>query len=306
MHHHWDWYQGTLHTDGLAPQAVADRVCAAYDMADITPARGLNGYEAAAAIKRGDRELARVMWGGNPGIHVKATGENAPALAGLCMVEGWRMRITRVDARCDWVAQGLFDDLAREAIKFARAKGIKLNQQGDWARGEARTLYLGAVSSPVRLVLYEKGYEAGGDPNWVRMEVRVRPKGQDQGYEVGTWQPAQCFTAATWLTDLMDVICMDTLAPKSVGTVWRPSDTQRARLAMLKQYGKVLERWVQEAESLEAFWEQVQQVRGTGVDVFRQWEQSDERYRSREAAGSVGGGAEVSATGGQGGDAVVE
>jgi hypothetical protein len=53
---------------------------------------------------------------------------------------------------------------------------------------------------------------------------------------------------------------------------------------MLRQYGKVLEQWVQEAESLEAFWDQVQQVKGAGVDVFRQWDQSEGAALAREKA----------------------
>ncbi|MFO5615250.1 replication initiation factor domain-containing protein, partial [Klebsiella pneumoniae] len=69
---------------------------------------------------------------------------------------------TRAHACVAWVEEGPFDSLSAHLIAYAKDNGISINQQGDWARGQARTLYLGSPQSPVRICLYEKGYEQGG------------------------------------------------------------------------------------------------------------------------------------------------
>ncbi|MFO5848511.1 hypothetical protein ACLBP5_30415, partial [Klebsiella pneumoniae] len=68
---------------------------------------------------------------------------------------------TRTNACVDWVVEGLFDSLSAHLIAYAKDNGISINQQGDWARGQARTLYLGSPQSPGRICLYEKGYGQG-------------------------------------------------------------------------------------------------------------------------------------------------
>jgi hypothetical protein len=43
------------------------------------------------------------------------------------------------------------------------------------------------------------------------------------------------------------------LKSKALGTIWRPSDSDRARAAMLKQYGAVIRQWAAESLTLEEF-----------------------------------------------------
>ncbi|OYY72728.1 MAG: hypothetical protein B7Y40_10905, partial [Gammaproteobacteria bacterium 28-57-27] len=119
-------------------------------------------------------------------------------------------------------------------------------------RGKARTLYLGSRKSTVQLVIYEKGYEAGGDLNWVRMEVRVFPKGRQKGELVAMWTPKDAFGASRWLCEALEGLGWSSLTPKSIGTVWKPSDDQRARRTMLKQYGAVIRRWADEIGGYES------------------------------------------------------
>lgn len=248
----FDWYQATVHGSTEAVlTAVNTAMLGAFDLADLAPATPLNGYTHAAVVRRGEVVLASIFWGGNPGVNVKGTGENAPTVAQALRSLPYRHRVTRVDSCVDWVEPGLFDSLAAALIAFALEHDIQINQQGDWERGQARTLYLGAPSSAVRLVLYEKGYETGGDPNWVRLEVRVRPRG-GHGYQVADWSPDDVFQASRWLVGALERIGWNGLIVRSVGTVWRPSDLDRAKLALIRQYRRTLLAWADRAGGWDA------------------------------------------------------
>lgn len=252
----WDWYECTIHGLGQsAHDLVLSGLVGGLDLSSISTGRAMHGYLRGAEVRRGDSVLATVWWGGNPGVHVKATGGRSPEVAAVVRARWPEHSITRVDACVDWDRAGLFDQLAPALLDYAAECGITINQQGDWHRGQGRTLYLGATSSPVRLVLYEKGYEVGGgaSPHWVRIEVRVRPKGAARE-RVALWEPGEAFGAAAWLSEALQRIGWAELVPQSVGTVWRPSDTHRARLAMLRQYGPTLSAWIAEAGGPDEWW----------------------------------------------------
>lgn len=255
----WDWYQATVH--GLDVDAVVGALQRHHDLADVVPDRGKNGYTHGAAIRRGDRTLARVWWGGNKGVHVIGTGEDAPAvrevLEGLPTVHPHQP--TRVDACEDWRGDpALFDRLSAALIGYARENRISINQQGDWVRGEARTLYLGSKHSVARLVLYEKGYEQGpgADLTWVRLEVRVRPAGWARDM-VARWTPGEAFGASQWLLEALACIGWGHLQKQACGTVWRAPDDYRARCALTRQYMATIRRWVEEAGGWDAFGEEM-------------------------------------------------
>jgi hypothetical protein len=254
----WDWYQATIR--GVEPWHMAATINAACDLSDIKPGRAKNGYEHAWDIRRGDRVLASVWWGGNPGVHVLATGENAPTVAEVIdkgrKCEGWDVSPTRVDACVDWVQPGLFDQLSSLLIAFAKDAGIKIDQRGDWQRGEARTLYLGSRRSTYQLVLYEKGYESGGDKNWVRLEARVYPLKPSRA-AVAKWWPADAFRGSPWAVCALEAIGWGKLEPLAVGSVWRPSDAQRARAALLRQYGAIMSTWAEEVGGWSAMGEAI-------------------------------------------------
>lgn len=254
----WDWYQASM---DHPPEWVLGELIRAFDLSQSSPGRPKNGYTQAANVVRGDQVLAQVYWGTNPGTHVIGTGENAPAVAEVLRALGPH-RVTRADAAEDYVCPGLFDEFAVQAMEYAQRHGIKINQQGDWARGEGRTLYLGARSAPVQLVVYEKGYEVGlefgGDPDHVRFEVRVRPAKQSRA-AVAEWSPGECWGASRWLRGLMADFGLDGYASHSIGTVWRPSDAERARMALVRQYGAIIREWVDEAGSWGEWLDQIRE-----------------------------------------------
>lgn len=242
----WDWYQATV-TAATVGQ-VSGRLVAhpAAEMADLIPARGMHGYDHGAELRRGDHVLARLWYGGNPGINVTGSGEDAPFVAEVLAAgrtgNGWIVRPTRVDACYDKVEPDLFDRWSQALLRFAEAKGIQTNFQGDWLHSRARTLYLGSPKSTTRLVIYEKGYQLNADPAWVRLEVRVKPDRHARA-KVATWQPSDAFRASRWLVQALDAIGWRTEPVDPVGTIRVPSDAERARHALITQYARTLDRW---------------------------------------------------------------
>lgn len=239
----WDWYQTTLPLSNPQESGLVDLLLKVWDLSDYAPASNLNGYTRGGQIVRGSERLCTLQWGGNPGVNVASTSEHAPALADAIQAAyPGHHAPTRIDACFDWVEGGLFNEVAAGLIGFATDKRLAINQQGDWVRGEARTLYIGSKSSPVRLVLYEKGYEQGGDAprDWVRLEVRVRPKREHRAF-VAKWEPMDAFGAA-WVPDALQRLGWPELQRHAVGTVWRQSDDERALAYLCKQYGPLIKR----------------------------------------------------------------
>lgn len=249
----WDWYQSTVMVSCPQDSGLVDHLLRAWEFTDFAPGKNLNGYTHGGVIKRGDRVLCHLCWGGQSGVNCKTTSDESPVLAKALREFGKPHLPTRVDSCVDWQEEGLFDSLSAALIQYAQDNRLSINQQGDWVRGEARTLYLGSKDSPVRLVIYEKGYEQGGDAptDWVRMEVRVRPKREHRS-AVALWESDHAFEAA-WVPDALQCLGWDHLSKRSIGTVWKRSDAERARHALLKQYGAIMAQWASEVGSWDAF-----------------------------------------------------
>jgi len=259
----WDWYQSTVLVQDPQDSGLVDVLLKAWPLSDWAPARNLNGYLYGGQIKRGDRMLCHLCWGGQTGVNCKTTSDESPVLAQALSDFGKHHLPTRVDACEDWQEEGFFDSVSSALIKFATDNRLSINQQGDWTRGEARTLYLGSKDSPVRLVLYEKGYEQGGDApkDWVRLEVRIRPKREHRA-SVALWKPFDAF-GASWVSDAIQFLGWDDLIKRSVGTVWKQSDIERARSALVKQYGAILTQWAADAGSWDALGPSIQEAIAT-------------------------------------------
>lgn len=256
-HARFDWYQTTVHVDDPERSGLVSCLMEAWDLVDWVPAKPLNGYNRGGAIVRGDKTLCRLCWGGQPGVNCLSTSEESPVLSRALMLSGFAHRPTRVDACLDWDEPFLFDILSEKIIQYALKNRITIDQQGDWTRLKGRTLYLGAKSSALQLVLYEKGYEQGGGASldWVRLEVRVRPKGERRA-QVSSFSPTQIMCSG-FAHSVLKHIGIETLHEKaSVGSIWRREDDDRARAVLLKQYRAIMRRWANEVGG----WEQLGKV----------------------------------------------
>lgn len=247
----FDWYEVTIDQPA---DAVLGALVQGLDLASVMPTRADNGYLHAARVFRQEgQDLARVLWGGNPGTHVRiggaTTDEVVPVLREAFPVH----RVTRADVSADFEAPQFFQDVTQSLIEFAVREGLSLDHRGDWERGQGRTLYLGSINSPVRLVVYEKGYEQGqGDsrPNWVRIEARIKPQGGPARHKLATLSPKECMGSA-WLPRALEALEWLHVEAVAIGKGYRVPDGERARSYLCMQYGKVLTAWADELGSWE-------------------------------------------------------
>lgn len=243
----FDWYSATMDADHS--EVIAELL---PDLGSVKPSRPFHGYQHGAELVRGDRKFCSVWWGGNGGgVHVQSSGEEAPVISARLREVFPKHRVTRADVCEDYSAPGAWDVLAQLALEVADAEGIKVHYAGDWHRCEdGRTLYLGSPSSVARGRLYEKGRQLGRDPNLVRAELCVRPKG-DSRQECATALPAQLWGSARWSQQLASRLGMGDIERMRCGTVYRDSDVERTRNALARQYGPALLAWADQAGSAE-------------------------------------------------------
>lgn len=241
----FDWYQATC--EGK-PEVIVDALLREWPDASVRPGRACNGYARGYELANGSSKCATVQYGGQamgPGVHVTATGGNAPAAA-VALRRGIVHRVTRADAAEDFEEVGAWDKLFAIGIEVAEDFGIRTKHLGDYHRAQhGRTLYVGAPSSIVAVKIYEKGKQlsatAGDHPNWVRVEASVRPKGEAR-ILASAVEPASLFGYSRWSKEMAFLIGAGDVARVKAGTIWRDSDDDRTWAAVLRQYGPFLQR----------------------------------------------------------------
>lgn len=241
----FDWYEYTTHRQDA--DHVVQAISRANPMAEVRPDRAMHGYLHGAAVVNGPDTIATVWWGGNPGVHVKASGKHSPPIAELGRAIDDRHLCTRVDVCEDWDEPGFFDTITRRALDWAKENGIAINQQGDWERGQARTLYLGSFKSEIQLRIYEKGFQmgidAGHSPNWVRVECQVKLKKREARERMASLAPGR-FWSIGWLKEAMAaILAWDHLPDSDISRRHDLSNADKARAALIRQYGSHLEQW---------------------------------------------------------------
>lgn len=280
----FDWYQSTVQVHCPRESGLVDALLEAWPHSDWVIAKNLNGYTHGGAIKRGDRVLCHLCWGGQPGVNCKTTSDESPVLAMALRRFGVAHLPTRIDSRVDWDEEGLYDSMSSHLVQYALDNRLAIKLEGDWVRGEARTLYVGSTTSPVRLVLYEKGYEQGGGAslNWVRLEVRLRPKREHRA-SVATWSPETVFTAG-WVADATRAFGWDDLERRSVGTIRKPSDEMKIRMALATQYGNAICDWADELGDWRLLGEA---LAGLLVDLAQDKRSRDQRAKAIDGASAA-------------------
>lgn len=246
----YDWLQLGTHEPH---DAIIGLLSHSFDLADIRSVTPRNGYTDAVDFVRGECRLASVQWGNNDGIsaQILATGERAKELHPMVypFLRDSRSHFwaQRIDACEDFSQAGLFDDMAAKAIEFAQLRNLKINQKGDWTRGKARTLYIGSRTSEVHVRIYEKGQQVGTDPNWVRYESEIKPSSRNPArrHLIAKMTPGQLLFHGM-SGKLLNHLGWDHLEPLALPSVYTPTDDERSRRALLKQYGNVISKWAEE------------------------------------------------------------
>jgi hypothetical protein len=177
----------------------------------------------------------------SPSVFFEASGKWAYPLAHF--LRGWKPvhRVARVDVAEDYAGEGSWDRLSGLCLSVADDHNIEVEHAGDHHRAiKGRSIYLGGRTSVVREICYEKGKQIGGDPNHVRLELRVRPGSRDAKFRAAELAPADLYGASGWSRDLASRLGNPEVSRMSLGTVYRADDVDRSRKALFRQYGNIL------------------------------------------------------------------
>ena len=239
----FDWYGASVDAgiDETAGEALG-----AFPGATLQQGKGRHGFARAVKVERDGSVLAEVLWHnlGRPSdqaCYVVGTGQNSPAVAGW--LRRWKPlhRVSRVDVAEDYTGEGTWERLSTLCLEVADKHGIDVEHAGDHHRAvKGRTFYLGGRSSVVREVCYEKGKQIGGDPNHVRMELRVRPGSREAKYQAAQLGASELYGAARWSMELAAHLGHPDIVKRSLGTVYREEDDERAMNWLMKQYAPTL------------------------------------------------------------------
>ena len=248
----WDWYQTSVWVSDPQASGLVDALLRAWPMSDWEPARPLNlVYQYGGAIVRGQVELCRLSWGGQPGVNCKTSSSESGTLQRAIARFGQPHAPTRLDACVDWVEPGLFESVSNALRQFALSKRLSISMMGDWERNEGRSLYLGGKTSIVQVCLYEKGAEqrakgaSGAPKDWVRLEVRLGNMKRKDRDKLADWADPALVFGVGWMAEACKAIGFEELKHHALGTVWRRSDEERAFHALVHQYGPLLKRMAQ-------------------------------------------------------------
>lgn len=280
---YFDWYQGTfvngrMPVDKISNDPHLSRAATLLqraqnywgkDLVDIVEATPVvKQYSHAANLVRGSHTVLHVCWGGsNSGVHFRSTGAVSHDVATWLQSEqsGYQASygVSRADVRMDMCDPAAWEYLYSLSADFALARKIKTNSVGDWLTGEkGRTFYIGSKTSVVQTRIYEKGKEAGGNPDWVRLEAQVRPSKADQKLKAAMWSSHDFFVhSSRWLADYYQKVLLEDHGRPEIhlGTVWSKSDAEKALTACVRQYGN---RLLELAERLDGNWSRVGEVLG--------------------------------------------
>lgn len=257
----FDWYQATI-------QRPVNDVLEAFWQPGSTLEHGAGqqGYATSSRILDADGLVARVMHGGSHTYpHAICSGEAAQAGAEIIRAHFPEHSVTRVDVREDFGGAGTFDKMLPALLDAARQHRVRIDTRGDHLlRKEARTVYLGAPSSAVRLRQYDKAAELrakfAADPvkllgvpeHLTRLEAQVRPQTMLAKQLFATIEPLSVMGSSAWLRDVWSAVVGLEVEPVQVGKPWRQSNDDRSYAYMLAQYGGLLQRRQQEHGSWSA------------------------------------------------------
>jgi hypothetical protein len=257
----FDWYQVTF-SNSLEPEELIAEALRYFDLSSAEPAKPrVKQYYRGVNLVRGSHTIFHVCWGGcNEGIHLLSTGSVAHEVE-IWLRGKWQggYIVSRADVRIDTVSEGAFEYLYGLCKGVSDVLDIKRKQLGDWdveGSPSGRTYYVGSKSSVVQVRLYEKGKESGGDKNWVRLEIQVRPAKRIGKEKASAYEPEQFWKCSAWSSLLYATVFnhSDKVKPETLGTVWSLSDQERALRALVSQYGNTLEKL---ADDLPYGWDSI-------------------------------------------------
>jgi DNA relaxase NicK len=168
-------------------------------------------------------------------------------------------RVSRVDVAVDFAGDRAWSTLRALGMRVGRAHKVKRSEIVPDESSEGRTLYIGSRTSPAFCRIYEKGKqvlsgkevidfsglseELRGEPldTWVRAELEVKPKAHIKSV-LSQLPPENFWGVSEWSCDVYRELGGSDVPRISVGSVWRADDYTRTVRALVRQYGRFLER----------------------------------------------------------------
>lgn len=173
-----DWFQATIEADTLAVLGILSILAGQMP----SQMKGRHGYRRGMRFECEAFEAEVLDLGGDGYPHVKASGSSAPFVRRALRDLGLPGRVSRIDIASD--SDEGWDSAAERVQAWAQdhPKTV-VTHVGDFTRAErGRTLYIGAPTSGRRIRVYEKGVQLGQNPNWVRVELQIRPDNRGAKY----------------------------------------------------------------------------------------------------------------------------
>ena len=244
----FDWYQATTK---VGIDEFQDTFADVYDYADWRTTKATNNYHHGAQLVSCDRVVLTALWGGPNGsnVHTFATGFEARKFSSVLRERLPSHMVTRADGALDFIEADAWDNIERMALHVADKHHIKVQHFGDFHNKlDGRTLNMGGTSAFVRSTIYEKGKQLGENPDWVRVEVKVKPprltkqefaKGHEEPRIIASrLKPIELFGCARWTNSLLETTT-GLIAPSLPLRTWAKTDAEKAVASMLKQYKNV-------------------------------------------------------------------
>lgn len=188
-------------------------------------------------------EWASVQWGGTHGslVMLEVKGERTPEVVEALRGELPVHRCTRVDSCVDMDEPGAWERLLSEVLAVKERFKLRGERRGDWDYPEdGRTQYLGSRKSAVQVRLYEKGKQPELRHlerfDLVRLEAQVRPAKEARDVYAHL-TPAEVWGASPFTRELAGRVLEAAVKPAPAGTIWKPSQRDKALSWMCQQYG---------------------------------------------------------------------
>lgn len=225
---------------------LVERLAKDLDL-DIERAIPKYGYREAYSLVRGTTKHMLIQSGGEAvgtGTYCSANGHFANEFYAWLVDNKTEYQLIRADVKIDLDGQEYFEQIAKMLKIVALNHRLKTSCMGDWVQtNTGRTLYVGSRQSPVYCRLYEKGHQYSFASNLVRLEFEIKPKKHARLELAG--QPAANFLNVNrWVSELISMMTQSTIEPSDLklGTVYLPSDHERALAHLVKQYQSTIKK----------------------------------------------------------------
>ena len=280
----FDWYQATVREPIVTVQRTIEKL--GHKLVGDSRLARAHRFDCCYRVEHDDLgDVAAMFWnkqGDNVYPHVKATSDRSGALVDLVRSE-WPNNhlVTRMDVAQDFVDPHAYNRIRKVARKVAKAHRVSFPSYSDDLHPEAgRTQYMGSFKAEYLARLYDKGFEQLSKQNqgqttptapmgasgqvlntltgeyvnaadWVRLELQMRPKGEEARGRAAQVSPSEAWAFCPWTMALAkEALALD--LERITIENHKNSRDEISLYWMTQHYGKMLLRYADKLGSFEA------------------------------------------------------